>query len=198
MLTRILNIFASLLCVLMVAPAALAFFTNGFYVDVTSGSMIPTYQIGDVLLVTRNLPAHGLALRQIVVINPNAMAPQSHYTGDALHFGPFVHRIVAKESGGQYHTRGDANQWTDPGFITKANIEGLPMLRLTGVSALVFRCMNEWNVRIGAIISCALLFALAATLRKPRLRERNRASETAAEAAFSDERTQIIPKHWGL
>ena len=88
-------------------------------VVVTSGSMIPALQVGD-LLVLRGIPEDQLQVGNIIVFKDN----DPHFQTD----NPIVHRIISIENVDgelRFYTKGDANASQDPGYRTYDEIIGV-------------------------------------------------------------------------
>jgi signal peptidase len=105
----------------------LAMRTSTPLVVVTSDSMVPALQQGD-LLVLQGRPAEDIHLSDIIVY-------QDEWFPDA----PVVHRVVAIDIVGEtyyFFTRGDANHANDPGNRTIDEIIGVVVLRIPYLGAV--------------------------------------------------------------
>ncbi|NHJ14686.1 MAG: signal peptidase I [Candidatus Thorarchaeota archaeon] len=145
-------------------------------VVVTSNSMVPSLQPGD-LLVLQGRSAEQIQVGDIVVYNA------SWYLE-----APVVHRVVAIDIiDEEYHffTCGDANGSNDPGYRTIDDIIGVMVLRipLVGNVSIFLRSPPGW-------ITIILIFAAIIIL--PELYERNSSEQDTSEAKSSPE-TQDDP-----
>lgn len=115
---------AALLFIVLVAPFTWRLITGDVLMTVESGSMTPTYRVGDVLLVQQ---PQGDELT--VVGNPVVVAfPGS--TSDHM----YVHRVDEVTDDGAW-LRGDANAARDPQPVTQADVVGTPRVVFSGLAA---------------------------------------------------------------
>lgn len=107
----------------LAAVLVLAVVTTGAYAVgwspniVTSGSMAPWLQPGDIVLAQPSQPAD-LHQGQIVVFRSGAVTD-----------GRITHRLVGRDGAGNWITKGDANAVADPVPVAPADITGI--IRLT-------------------------------------------------------------------
>ena len=141
--------FAVLLLVLLVAPSAWSAATGDSYMRVASGSMEPTYEVGDVLVVRE---AHGEELTQVgavVVAVFGAAVGEEHR---------YAHRVDEVLDDGAW-LRGDNNSERDPQPVTQDQVLGTPRLALTGVAADLFTASHTLVGRVViGVVALVLLF----------------------------------------
>jgi len=112
---------AVMLCFMAVIGGALVL---GYRpVVVTSGSMAPVVEAGDIVLVK---PHNGESLGPPQVIH---FVSESHDSG-------FLHRIIAVEDG-SYVTKGDANPSIDSATVAGSSVSGVARVLVPGVGRLL-------------------------------------------------------------
>lgn len=124
------------------------------FLVVASGSMQPTLNIGDVIIIKRVNPEE-LKVGDIIVFNP----PQPYYNGV-----PWVHRIVSIQKVGNeiyFKTKGDANTYPDPFTLTKNNIIGVMIGKIPYIGLI---SLNLWQWVIPAITITAIIIVLKIVL----------------------------------
>lgn len=128
------------------------------FVVVASGSMSPTLNVGD-LLIVQGANSRNLEIGDIIVFRP----PHPYWKGI-----PWVHRIVdirVKAGEVEYRTKGDANIAPDPFWIKSDNIIGKVLLRIPylGYASLYLR---EWTVPIIAIVLLIIYIVYTTTSKE--------------------------------
>lgn len=147
---------AALLLVVLVAPFGWALATGDTFMTVTSGSMEPTYQVGDVIAVRE---ATGDELREVgaaVVVSFGTTDQDSRY----------VHRVEEVLDDGAW-LRGDNNTERDPQPVTQDQVEGTPRFALTGLAADAFTASQTFVGR-AVLAVAALLLLFIPTGSRPR------------------------------
>ncbi|MER3407771.1 MAG: signal peptidase I [Nitrososphaera sp.] len=131
----------------------LAFDTNNPFYVVSSGSMIPTLQVNDVLVVRDGGSWNNLQIGDIIVFKPDGE--------DRV----IVHRVVEIDQGRDgdriLRTKGDANPASIPGTdypITKANYIGKVVYVMPGAGVVTKIISPPVNYIIIAIILVILFF----------------------------------------
>ncbi|MFJ4222976.1 S26 family signal peptidase [Microbacterium sp. NPDC089695] len=147
------RVLASIALLTLVSPFVWERVTGDYFMVVTGESMLPTYEIGDVLAVQR---PQGDELRvdgNIVVVT---MTPGDKDT-------QYVHRVLS-------HTdtdailKGDGNERQDPSPVTQDLVMGSPRFALQGPVADAFRFIESWGGRIG--IAAVMLPAFVVSARR--------------------------------
>ncbi|MEM0212120.1 MAG: signal peptidase I [Candidatus Methanomethylicia archaeon] len=126
------------------------------FLVVASGSMQPTLNIGDVIVIKGANPGE-LKVGDIIVFNP----PKPYYSGV-----PWVHRIISiqKINGELYiKTKGDANIYPDPFTLTKNDIIGLVIFKLPYIGLIT---LNLWQWVIPSIIIVSSILIVKMILDK--------------------------------
>jgi len=153
---------AVLFLILLVAPFVWQTVTGDRFMRVSSGSMEPTYTVGDVISVR---PAEGGELTRVgaeVVVAMGAAGGDTRY----------VHRVEEVLADGAW-LRGDNNSERDPQPVTQAQVEGTPRFAVTGHVADLFTVSQEGAGRVviaGAAL--ALLFVPAPAASRAALAEK--------------------------
>lgn len=114
------------------------------FVVVASGSMVPTLNIGD-LLIVQGVNSRNLQIGDVIVFKP----PYPYWRGV-----PWVHRIIDKRIRAnevEYRTKGDANISPDPFWIKSSNIIGKVLYRVPYLG-YVSLLLKGWTIPILAII----------------------------------------------
>ncbi|AGW40545.1 type I signal peptidase [Leifsonia xyli subsp. cynodontis DSM 46306] len=172
-----LNIVGGAIIALLALPFLATVSTNGYYVTVNGTSMVPTYQRGDILLVSHTIDASALHAGNIVVVDPARAV--AHYSGSSLRLGPYVHRILQVKPGERFVTKGDGNALPDPGTVTPSLLSGRPTgIRLTGTAAYLFSVSQNMFVRGGMLFAGLAAFVLASSARR---KHRERVPAAAGE-----------------
>ncbi|MFX1473592.1 MAG: signal peptidase I [Promethearchaeota archaeon] len=122
--------------------------TSSPLVVVTSDSMVPALQRGD-LLVLQGRPAEDIHLSDIIVY-------QDEWFPDA----PVVHRVVAIDIVGEtyyFFTKGDANHANDPGNRTIDEIIGVVILRIPYLGEVSMFLRTPTGLAVIALIFIAII-----------------------------------------
>lgn len=148
MLYALLRGNAALLLVVLVAPFGWALATGDTVMTVTSGSMEPTYRVGDVIAVREAVGDELREVGAVVVVS----------FGSADRDARYVHRVDEVLDDGAW-LRGDNNAGRDPQPVTQAQVEGTPRFALTGIAADAFTTSQTPVGRAGlAVAALVLLF----------------------------------------
>ena len=150
---------AVLLLIVLVAPFGWRAVTGDTFMHVTSGSMEPTYQVGDVISVR---PAEGDELPEVgreVVVAFGAAGGNARY----------VHRVEEVLDDGAW-LRGDNNSERDPQPVTQAQVEGTPRFALTGTAAEVFTFTQGITGR-AIVVGAALILLFLPVPQNQRARQ---------------------------
>jgi signal peptidase len=126
----------------------LAMGTSTPLVVVTSDSMVPALQQGD-LLVLQGRAAEDIHLSDIIV-----------YEDDWYEGAPVVHRVVAIEIVGEtyyFFTKGDANSHSDPGNRTINEIIGVVVLRIPYLGSVSMFLRTPTGLGVIALIFIAII-----------------------------------------
>jgi signal peptidase len=124
------------------------------YYDVLTGSMEPTYHVGDLIFV-RVTDASGINVGDPVTFNPGA-------TDDSY----LTHRVVEKIEDYQgtgvtcFRTRGDANETDDPFVIDASRMIGVVKLRIPVIGYVVKFVQVHYIMVIIFIILFSVFFTL--------------------------------------
>lgn len=136
----------ALLVMLLLPPLLLPLLTGHRLVVVDGGSMVPTYQPGDVLL-TAPPTGDDLEVGRIVLVG----TPPTSY----------VHRVIEvddEKAPTRARLKGDANAVPDPGWVTEGDVSAVPVARITGAAAVLLRGISTAP---GNVILAALMVGLA-------------------------------------
>ncbi|WP_066518985.1 signal peptidase I [Curtobacterium ammoniigenes] len=144
------------LLVALVAPLAWQVASGDSYMTVTGSSMVPTYLVGDVLLIRSPDGSELTRKGQIVVVTKSA--------GDRTQ--QYVHRVHQPTPDGAV-LKGDNNTAPDPIEVTSSLVLGAPRIALTGTSADIFRFLQSWGGRIITAAIAVPAFIVPAR-RRPR------------------------------
>ncbi len=141
------------LAVMAVVPMIIPGYTSA---SITSGSMMPTLRVGDVVIAVDH-DGTKIAPDTVVVYEE----PRRH---DLV-----THRVVSTNPDGSYITKGDANGGNDPAPIPAANIRGktqwiVPFVGLPRVWA----AQHQWTLLILTIAFTAMTVWLARFAFDPR------------------------------
>lgn len=154
---RAARVVSTLLLLVLVAPFVWSLSTGDSFMQVTSGSMEPTYQVGDVIAVR---PAQGDELTEagaVVVVAFGAADSDSRY----------AHRVDEVLDDGAW-LRGDNNSARDPQPVTQDQVLGTPRFALSGVAADVFTASQSLVGRLViGVVALVLLFVPAGTRTRP-------------------------------
>ncbi|MCS3442185.1 signal peptidase I [Microbacterium phyllosphaerae] len=147
-----------LMCVTVAAVLALAvplawrLISGDYYMTVTGESMVPTYQVGDVLVVQKPTDHDLTQVGNIVVVT---FTPGDRDT-------QYVHRVHEITADGVV-LKGDGNGTPDPNKVTTAQLEGTPRLALTGPAGTLFQISQQPVTRIiVGVIVVGMIFVSAA------------------------------------
>jgi signal peptidase len=120
-------------------------------VVVTSESMVPTLQVGD-LLVLRGMPEDQIQVGHIIVFKD---------TETYLHTdNPIVHRIIdIQEVDGelQFYTQGDANPTADSGYRRYDEIIGVMVTRIPYIGSISMFLRTPTGIAVIAILFILIL-----------------------------------------
>lgn len=176
----IIKIICVIILILLIAVLALQRFSNnkiaiGGYraFNVATGSMIPTYQIGDVLIVKE--------------VNPDELKegdPVSYLGKSGSFAGKIVtHRIIKieeTENGKVFHTKGDNNDAEDP-VIKGDQIYGKVIYKCVILSMLTKLMNNLTAFYVIVFIPLGVLIFLQVKDRLDEKREEKQANENVNE-----------------
>lgn len=165
----ILRSIAVLLLALLVLPFAWTTASGDRFVTVSSGSMAPTFQVGDVLSVQRPTGHELRHVGEIVVASLDLGSDRSEY----------VHRVEALTKDGAW-LRGDANASRDPQPITQDQVVGTPRFALSGPTAGAFTYLQGIEGRL-TVSALALVLFFIPVKRRPRPEPRTDGAETGSE-----------------
>lgn len=136
----------SILGGLILAATALPLVAGWERVVLTSGSMQPLIDPGDVVLTTK--PVHPLDHGEVIVFK-NPTKPGSFIT----------HRVVENLPDGSYRTKGDANAQADVFPVTQENVVGRGVTLVPAVGLPVIWARQGHPVLAGAVVMLVLLLA---------------------------------------
>ncbi len=117
---------------------------------VSSGSMIPTLNVGDIIIV-RGVDPHIVTVGTIIIFH-------SPYEWDM----PIVHRVIAVlNDGGQlfFETKGDNNQVQDGWKVPAANLIGIYVLKIPYIGLISLELRGPLGVTL-IILLVALIIAV--------------------------------------
>ncbi len=117
---------------------------------VSSGSMIPTLNVGDIIIV-RGVDPHVVTVRTIIIFH-------SPYEWDM----PIVHRVIAVlNDGGQlsFETKGDNNQVQDGWKVPAANLIGVYVMKIPYLGLISLELRGPLGVTL-IILLVALIIAV--------------------------------------
>jgi signal peptidase len=120
-------------------------------VVVTSGSMIPTLQVGD-LLVLQRVPEDQLKVGNIIVFKDN----DTYFHTD----NPIVHRIIRIENVSgelRFITKGDANLPEDQGYRTYDEIIGKEIVRIPYIGSVSMFLKTPEGIAVIIILFIVIL-----------------------------------------
>ncbi len=123
------------------------------FVVVASNSMSPTLNVGDLLIIQGVNPKE-LKVGDIIIFKP----PNPYWKGI-----PWVHRIVEIKNIGnelRFRTKGDANIYPDPFWISHKNIIGKVLYKIPYIG-LVSLTLKNWTI---PIIVLLIIIGIAYTL----------------------------------
>lgn len=140
----------------LASPLVWKLVTGDFYMTVEGRSMLPTYQVGDVLVVQgptgRELGETGTAVIVSFGTTRGQDAPM------------YVHRVVEPLEDGSAWLQGDNNPGRDPRPVTPDAVLGTPRAALTGPVGTVFTFTQSLLGRI--LLGGAALVLLLAPIRR--------------------------------
>lgn len=137
---------AALLAAVLVLPLGWSLVSGDVYLTVTSGSMAPTYEVGDVLVVRR--PVGDELTRVGAVVVARLAADGSG--------GTYVHRVVGPTEGGAW-LQGDANPDRDPRPVSPDAVVGTPRAALSGWAGAA---LGRSQTVVGRVVLAGALLAL--------------------------------------
>jgi signal peptidase I len=153
-LARIIRLVATAaVTAVLLAPLALGLLGARLLV-VDGGSMSPTYEVGDVLLVSAPR-GNDLVVGEPVVIGHDE--------------NRYVHRVVEVD-GDLARLRGDANNTTDPGWVSQSDVAGVVSIHFSrpGAALIVAATSTEGRVALGfALVFLLLIPFFPRHLRAP-------------------------------
>lgn len=117
---KIINIITTILIAILVVFAGLLFVPKVFGIEpmaVLSGSMEPTYHVGSVIYVNKNVSQEDIKVGDPITFS---------ISEDTV----VTHRVIEIDSDGNYHTKGDANDSADGGSVSFNNVIGVPMFTI--------------------------------------------------------------------
>jgi signal peptidase len=124
------------------------------YYDVLTGSMTPTYQVGDLIFV-KVTPAEQINVGDPVTFNPGA-------TDDSY----LTHRVIEKIDDYQgtgvtcFRTKGDANDTDDPFIIDETRMIGVVKLRIPILGFIVQFVQYHYIMIIIFVVLFSVFFTL--------------------------------------
>ena len=129
------------------------------FVAVASGSMRPTLEVGD-LIIVQGTPASKIKVGDIIVFNP---PNQKTF---------IIHRVTAIETLANgtiaFKTKGDANPTEDPWTITQQNIHGKLLYRIPYMGYMALSPAIPITIAIITIIIILLLPEKPKRFHKPK------------------------------
>ncbi|ACZ23302.1 Peptidase S24-like protein [Sanguibacter keddieii DSM 10542] len=184
----VLRTVSVVLLLVLVAPFAWRAVTGDTFMNVTSDSMRPVYEVGDVLSVR---PAEGDELTEVGTLVVVAFGTAGG--GNAR----YVHRVDEVLEDGTAWLRGDNNSDRDPQPVSQDQVEGTPRLALTGAAAEAFTFAQSITGR-AIIVAGALIFLFIPVPRRKSQdagpREKDDATDGVARHALpSDPETPTGP-----
>jgi|GEM_PF-2271947 len=158
---RIARVLGTLLLLVLALPLAWNLATGDTYLRVTGGSMRPTYEVGDVLVVQRPAGDELTRVGQVVVVGFGAGGAAGQ---------PYVHRVDATTEDGAW-LRGDGNDRRDPQPVRQDAVLGTPRLAVTGGAAAAFTAAQSVPGRATLVAAAgALLWFGLGSARRGRSR----------------------------
>ena len=139
----------------LVAPLAWQSASGDSYMTVTGSSMLPTYAIGDVLVIRSPDGTELTRKGQIVVVTKSP--------GDRTQ--QYVHRVHRPIQSGAL-LKGDHNASPDVSPVTSSLVLGAPRVALRGIWADTFRFLQSWGGRI-VTAAVAVPAFIVPTRRRP-------------------------------
>lgn len=148
---------AVFLLVLLLLPFAWTMTSGDRFVTVTSGSMVPTFEVGDVVSVQQPRGDELSRVGEVVVASLDLGSGRSQY----------AHRVDSLTDEGAW-LRGDANSNRDPQPITQDQVEGTPRFALSGFAARVFTYLQSIEGRLTVSALALVLFLIPVQKRRAR------------------------------
>jgi signal peptidase len=182
-LTYVLIVVVIVVAAQLVVGSALG--SSPVYV-VVSKSMVPTLQIGD-LVITQNVPFSSIHVGQVIIyVRPLGNGECAGLT--------IVHRVVAITSGGLM-TQGDdraTNPNTDPWDPVPAQcVRGVVVLAVPYIGLISMLIPYPWNY---ALVGLILIFVFVSELRPSGERKVNADEEGGGTASLASETGEAPPE----
>lgn len=155
------------------------------YYDVLTGSMEPTYKVGDLIFV-KVTDAADINVGDPVTFNPGA-------TSDSY----LTHRVIEKLEDYQgtgvtcFRTKGDANESEDPFVIDESRMIGIVKLRIPLMGYVVQFVQYYYILIIVFIVLFSVFFTLLRKLTEVSAEIKALEKEEAKEERKSDTETEI-------
>ena len=111
--------------------------------NVLTGSMEPTIKQGSLVFI-KDVPYEDLQIDDVICFRPN--------NGNSK----VTHRIVEKDENDEFITKGDANNASDVGTVSKDEFEGKVVLKISYIGSILYFLKS--NLIITIIIACIILF----------------------------------------
>lgn len=146
---------AVLLLLVLVAPFGWRAVTGDTFMRVQSGSMEPTYHVGDVLSVREAVGDELMRDGAEVVVAFGAAGGNARY----------VHRVVEVLEDGAW-LQGDNNAERDPQPVVQGQVEGTPRGVLTGTAAEVFTFAQSVTGRAVLVVAALVLLFVPLPARR--------------------------------
>jgi len=143
---------AVVLLVVLAAPWVWLSLTGDFFMTVQGRSMVPTYDVGDVLVVRGPSGEELASAGEVVVV--------TREPGAGRQGAMYVHRVVEPLLGGEAWLQGDGNPTRDPRPVDQEAVVGTPRLALTAPVAVAFAVTQSVAGRVvlaGAALALLLL-----------------------------------------
>lgn len=139
----------ALLVVALALPLGWRLVTGDTYLTVTSTSMVPTYEVGDVLVVQEPTGDDLSQVGQPVVV--------SFGDGDTTGVSSYIHRVVEVFPDGRATLRGDNNDSDDPNPVRQDQVIGTPRWHVGGTAATVFHASETLAGRVVLVAAAGVL-----------------------------------------
>lgn len=154
---RLARVLGTLLLLVLALPLGWSLATGDSYLRVTGGSMRPTYEVGDVLVVQRPAGDELTRVGAVVVVGfgPGGAAGS-----------PYVHRVDATTEDGAW-LRGDGNDRRDPQPVRQDAVLGTPRLALTGWAGAAFTAAQSVPGRVALVVAAGALIWLGLGAARP-------------------------------
>ncbi|MET0589782.1 MAG: signal peptidase I [Naasia sp.] len=129
----------ALLSAMLVGPALVVHFGELTIVEVTGGSMSPTLEVGDVVLI-RPSDAGGLAPGDIVTVQDGSG-------------GYVTHRLQNVDIDGELHLKGDANLFPDADVREASQVLGVLDSIIPSPWGIAMIELQKWPLRISLLVT---------------------------------------------